>query len=84
LSNEEKLTPWQQYKKNLGDVRPWDILDPQERRVTAEEAKERLDLCLSCPELLHITKQCKKCGCFMTAKTKFAEAHCPIGRWGKK
>ena len=81
MSDEKKLSPWQQYKKNLGEVRPWDLLDPQEERSTKEEAQERLNICLSCPELIKISKQCKKCGCFMTGKTKLKAAHCPLNKW---
>jgi hypothetical protein len=46
-----------------------------------ELAKLRLKTCLSCPELIKTTKQCKKCGCFMTVKTKLEVAKCPIGKW---
>lgn len=62
------------------DARPWDLLNPNER---AEEsvANSRYDICLSCPELINMTKQCKKCGCFMALKTKVKHASCPIGKW---
>ena len=26
---------------------------------------------------------CKKCGCFIKAKTKVATSSCPVGKWGK-
>lgn len=81
MSNEENLTPWQQYKKNLGDVRPWDLLDPQAAKAFSEKARERYDICKSCPEFISLTKQCKKCGCIMSLKTKLEAAHCPIGKW---
>lgn len=81
MSNEKELTPWQKYKQNLGETRPWDLIDPQSERVNEQEAKARLDICLSCPELIQITKQCKKCGCFMTQKVKLKGAHCPLQKW---
>lgn len=79
---EEKLSPWQQYKKNLGDARPWQMLDPTVERVSEEIAKKRFNICKGCPELIKLTNQCKKCGCFMSAKTKLSIASCPIGKWG--
>jgi hypothetical protein len=78
---EENLSPWQQYKKNLGDSRPWDMLDPTVERASEEEANRRYSICKGCPELIKTTKQCKKCSCFMTAKTKLEKSSCPIGKW---
>ena len=80
---EDGLTPWQRYKQNLGEVRPWDMLNPHAEHVSDEIQKERYDMCLSCPELIKMTKQCKKCGCFMAAKTKLAKAECPLHKWGQ-
>lgn len=80
---EEKLTPWQKYKKNLGSTRPWDLLNPKVEHVSDEEQQSRYSLCLSCPELINLTKQCKKCGCVMPLKTKLKAAECPIGKWEK-
>jgi hypothetical protein len=77
----EELTPWQKYKKNLGDTRPWDFLDPNTEYVLEEERNNRLDICKACPEFVKLTTSCKKCGCFMAAKTKLAEASCPLGKW---
>lgn len=77
----EKLTPWEQYKKNLGQTRPWDILNPNTEWATEEKAKKRYEICQACPELIKLTSQCKKCGCFMIAKTKLEKATCPLGKW---
>ena len=79
--SEEKLSPWQQYKKNLGETRPWDLLNPNPEYVSDEESDKRYSMCLACPELIQATKQCKKCGCFMNKKTKLLKATCPIGKW---
>lgn len=81
MSEEEKVSAWKQWKKNLGDTRPWDVLNPNIEMVEDEEQKSRLDICLSCPELIQLTKQCKKCGCIMSIKTKLKAATCPIGKW---
>ena len=72
---------WQKYKENLGDVRPWDLINKNTHWADDLLAKERYNICLSCPELIKSTKQCKKCGCFMAAKTKLELAVCPIGKW---
>lgn len=81
MGDEKKISAWQQYKQNLGDTRPWDLIDPQSEKTSEEKANNRLNICLSCPELINLTKQCKKCGCFMTAKVKLEKAHCPIHKW---
>jgi len=75
---------WERYKKNLGATRPWDLINPKIHAVPVKVSGERLAICLECPELIKLTKQCKKCGCFMVAKTTLPEAECPIGKWGKK
>ena len=81
--SEEK--PWHKYKKKVEEadraVKPWDLLDPRVPRVSEEEHLRRYDLCLGCPELIQLTKQCKKCGCFLKAKTGLEAATCPIGKW---
>ena len=64
--SEDNLTPWQRYKKNLGETRPWDMLNPA-AYIDEETANTRYEMCLACPELIKVTKQCKKCGCFMVA-----------------
>jgi hypothetical protein len=75
------MSKWEEYKKKLGETRPWDALNPSVPRVSEEIADSRYSLCLSCPELINLTKQCKQCGCFMAVKTKLMESTCPIGKW---
>lgn len=77
----EEKSAWQQWKENLGDTRPWDIVNPQTEWATDEVSEKRYSICKECPELIKLTKQCKKCGCFMFAKTKLAAATCPLGKW---
>lgn len=77
----EELSAWQKYKQNLGDVRPWDFLDINTEYVSKEVSESRLALCRACPELIQLTTTCKKCGCFMTAKSKLAKAACPLEKW---
>ena len=81
-NSEENLSPYQKWKRNLGDTRPWDLI-VTDSKVTDEIQQQRFDICQACPELIHATAQCKKCGCFMKLKTKLKEAACPIGKWGK-
>ncbi|CAB4147625.1 hypothetical protein UFOVP696_129 [uncultured Caudovirales phage] len=76
----EELSAWEQYKKNLGTTRPWHILSG-ELRVAEDLATSRLDICKACPELIGVTRQCKKCGCLMTLKVKLEGSECPIGKW---
>ena len=77
----EELNLWQRYKQNLGETRPWDIVNPATEWASSEVAEERYSICKTCPELIKLTKQCKKCGCFMVAKTKLQGAVCPLGKW---
>jgi hypothetical protein len=81
--SEDNLSLWQKYKKNLGDTRPWDLLDKNVPRTTDEIAKKRLEICNGCAHLTKLTQQCKKCGCFMHLKVKISAAECPIGKWSK-
>jgi hypothetical protein len=61
-------------------VKPWDLVNGSER-ATKEEASRRLQICEECPEFIELTSNCKKCGCFMYAKTKIQKATCPLGKW---
>jgi hypothetical protein len=71
---------WQEYKEKNGST-PLDMLNPKTKKIEDNEADRRYSICLQCPELINLTKQCKKCGCFMVAKTKIELAKCPIGKW---
>jgi hypothetical protein len=62
-------------------VKPWDLFNPNQPRSEEELQKERMGICEACPELIQLTKQCKKCGCIMPMKTKLEHAKCPIGKW---
>jgi hypothetical protein len=62
-------------------AKPWDLINPNISKVSEEIQDYRLSKCLICPELIKTTKQCKKCGCFMTQKVKLPNAECPIGKW---
>lgn len=62
-------------------VRPWDLFNANKPKMSEELAHKRMEQCLSCEHLIQLTKQCKKCGCFMPLKTKLEDATCPIGKW---
>jgi ribosomal protein L40E len=51
--------------------------------VTESTATARMSLCESCDAFNSKTTQCRKCGCFMSAKTKLKHGSCPVGKWGK-
>jgi hypothetical protein len=53
----------------------------EKKNITEEVAEKRFNICKDCPELIQLTKTCKKCGCFMQMKTKLEHAVCPIGKW---
>lgn len=48
--------------------------------VDSEVQKTRIDICNDC-EFLSVVRNCKKCGCFVDAKTKLAIASCPLKKW---
>lgn len=62
-------------------VSPMDIVNPKTEWADESVSNSRLSICQSCPELIKLTKQCKKCGCFMAVKTKLQAATCPLGKW---
>lgn len=53
----------------------------KESLAPEEVAAKRIEICIACPELIQITKTCKKCGCFMAAKTKIKNVECPLKKW---
>lgn len=73
-------TAWERYKQKNG-VTPLDLLNPKTEKAAKELANNRFSICQSCPELLPVVNQCKKCGCFMELKTKLNLAKCPMGKW---
>jgi len=74
------MSKWSEWKEALGETRPWDLLDSN-KLAEEDVAKERLEIRKQCPELIQLTTTCKKCGCFMTGKTKIQGATCPLGKW---
>lgn len=74
------LSAWQEYKKKIGDSRPWHLLNSN-NYVDDEISSSRYEICKSCPELIDLTKQCKQCGCIMIMKTKLNNASCPLEKW---
>jgi hypothetical protein len=52
-----------------------------ELKVDDETRHTRLSLCMSCEHLFEPTNSCKKCGCFVGAKTWIKDAKCPLGKW---
>ena len=74
------MSKWSEYKQKNGST-PLDLLNPRTKRVTDDVANSRLEICNSCPHLIKLTKQCKKCGCFMAVKAKIEASTCPIGKW---
>ena len=72
------LSRWEQYKQKNG-VTVFDSIKAE--KLLPEQSEKRYAVCLECPELIKLTKQCKKCGCFMQFKATLKDAKCPIGKW---
>lgn len=64
-------------------VRPWDLFNKNMERAMPIIQEKRMEICKACPAYIRFTHQCKKCGCLMDAKTKLADAVCPLNKWGK-
>ena len=73
------MSAWQEFKKKNGGVKPWDLLTAPKVDDTTESV--RMSHCMSCPEFISMTKQCKQCGCIMPLKVKLEAAKCPLGHW---
>jgi hypothetical protein len=71
---------WQLYKESLAQANPLDLLN-KVNHIDKESAAARMAICQTCPELISMTNQCKKCGCFMNMKTKLIAATCPLNKW---
>jgi len=71
---------WEEYKEKNG-VTVFDMFKENTDKASSELRDSRYLTCLSCPQLIHLTKQCKQCGCFMVLKTTLQAAKCPIGKW---
>ena len=63
------------------EVKPGDMLNPNEPRSQEEEFNRRMSICRECPFFVVRTEQCRKCKCFMKLKTKLQKASCPVGKW---
>jgi hypothetical protein len=72
---------WDEWKVSSGVSRPWHLLNPNQYSDDEDLPSKRFSICQKCPELIKLTGQCKKCGCFMAAKTKLEKATCPLGKW---
>lgn len=49
--------------------------------TSKEEFKTRINICYQCEHYRAITKQCKKCNCFLFLKAFLKNSECPIGKW---
>lgn len=81
INEGKQMSKWEEYKKKLGDTRPWDVLNPNTEWSGEETVKVRLNICNNCDRLIKVTAQCKECGCFMRMKVKLKEAKCPLNKW---
>ena len=62
-------------------VSPWDLFKKSQPRSIEGVREARISICEGCEYFFKVTRQCKKCACFMDAKTKLRYAECPLGKW---
>lgn len=48
---------------------------------SAEKIAEAMRICKQCPKYVAEDERCKKCGCRMPAKIKWATTNCPLKKW---
>lgn len=65
----------------MTEARPWHLLN-KNKWGWKELQQYRYDICKKCPQFISATKQCKQCGCIMSAKTWLLDAYCPLEKWG--
>jgi hypothetical protein len=51
------------------------------KTVSQEVKRQRLGICSCCNHFNISLKTCSQCGCYMPAKTLFANTACPLGKW---
>lgn len=51
--------------------------------VSEQVQRERLEICKKCPFYDDLQHRCKKCGCNLGVKVKFALDSCPINKWAE-
>lgn len=51
--------------------------------VPSEVREERLNICMSCENLVKHINMCNKCGCIVNAKTWIPKSSCPVKKWDK-
>jgi hypothetical protein len=71
---------WEKWKQEVENS-PAAFLNPHTNYSSEEEQNNRINICNSCEFFFKPTKQCKKCGCVMTAKVALKSAKCPINKW---
>ena len=52
-------------------------------RALNELSEERMEVCRGCNRFDAVLVRCRKCGCFLAAKTRFPGARCPVGKWNR-
>ncbi len=75
------MTSYKEWKKSLGDTRPWNDIRPMVKTVSEEVASVRYGICEQCPQFVGLSKQCKIDGSLLMNKTKLQKIECPIGKW---
>jgi len=51
------------------------------KTVSQEVKLERMAVCKQCESFQNSISTCKQCGCYMPAKSMFANSECPDKKW---
>lgn len=58
-----------------------DVVSGTVKRSDQNLASKRISICEDCSEMNKILRTCKVCLCQCDAKTRFADASCPLNKW---
>lgn len=70
-------------KNKIDDFSTYKTKLKEKYLVSTEEQIRRITICNSCEFLFTPTRSCKKCGCFVDAKSTIANTDCPMSKWPK-
>lgn len=77
MEDDDIITVEHEGKKT--GVNVFDIIDPNQPRVSKNIRNDRLSICKQCER--YSMGRCLECGCFMKLKTTLANASCPLHKW---
>jgi hypothetical protein len=70
-----------QMAENLAQAVVAHVSDGFQKRTESETVEIFNQHCKPCEFYRASDQRCAKCGCFLSTKTAWKSAHCPVGKW---